>query len=159
MHEGYWKVWTRIETVLSWKQHDSLLFPKPSSKTGLQCRSCWKLVGRLWHQKLWLFPVVNHFLQMLASMLKVTQLQFRKKHTHISARCHCLATRLPNATLVRVCACLSKSIRCLQPKVGTRLSWANWSKMKKKIYEESLQLAQRSCKIESKRMLIYDTDM
>lgn len=83
MHEGYWKVWTRIETVLSWKQHDSLLFPKSSSKTGLQCRSCWKLVGQLWHQKLWLFPVVDRFSQMLASMLKVTQLQFRRKtHTY-----------------------------------------------------------------------------
>lgn len=75
---------------------------------------------------------------------KLLSYSLGKKHTNISARCHCLATRLPNATLVRVCACLSKSIRCLQPKVGTRLSWANWSKMKKKIYEESLQLAQRS---------------
>ena len=90
---------------------------------------------------------------------KLLSYSLGEKHTHISSRCHCLATRLPNATLVRVCASLSKSIRCLQAKVGTRLSWANWSKMKKKIYEESLQLAQRSCKIESKRMLIYDTDM
>ncbi len=165
--EGYWKCGQGLrETFLSWKQHQCNFDIFRAAFCSLSVHP--KLAFSAAHVESWSAPgrpmimtskTQGHgFSQLWTAcsdkcLPQCWKLPFRKKHTYF---CKVLVyTWLPNATLVSLSLCMSIRVYPVSPaKGGDKASMSKMKQNVQKIYE-SLQLPQRSCKIESNRMLIY----